>query len=81
MHSLKRRGTLLAVVMTLLTGCAGGVSDSSVCPKLKDYSRAFNDRLADEVAVMPRDSATVEAVGDYMLLRGQVRSCSSRSGR
>ena len=66
---------LLAGVMISLTGCAAAVSNLSVCPPLKDYSRAFNDRLADEVGVMPRDSATVEAVGDYMWLRDQIRAC------
>jgi hypothetical protein len=47
----------------------------AVCPPLKTYDEAFNQRLAGELEAMPADSATVEAIGDYIGLRDQIRAC------
>jgi hypothetical protein len=47
----------------------------AVCPPLKTYTPEFNQRLASELESMPADSATVEAIGDYIGLRDQIRAC------
>jgi hypothetical protein len=45
------------------------------CPPLKSYPPEFSQRLAGELEAMPADSATVEAIGDYIALRDSVRAC------
>ena len=60
----------------LLTACAG--APVAVCPSLKTYTPEFNQRLAAEVDALSADSATVEAIGDYIGLRDQVRACQAR---
>jgi hypothetical protein len=47
----------------------------AVCPPLKTYTPEFNQRLAGELEAMPADSATIEAIGDYIGLRDQIRAC------
>jgi hypothetical protein len=46
------------------------------CPPLKQYPPEFSQRLATELEAMPADSATVEAIGDYIALRDSVRACT-----
>lgn len=65
---------VLTISLPWLTGCAMGVS-SPVCPSLVNYSPAFQNRLADEVAALPSDDPLVTVVADYGRLRDQVRAC------
>ena len=61
-----------------MTGCAtagfeaGGVG---ACPPVVEYSREFQARAAEELAILPDGSAIVEMMGDYAVMREQVRSC------
>jgi hypothetical protein len=40
-----------------------------------DYGREEQRRIADEVEGLPEDSAIVEWLADYAVLRAQVREC------
>ncbi|WP_319498107.1 hypothetical protein [uncultured Cohaesibacter sp.] len=77
--------SMILVLMTLLSGCAGtgsdlpGLSDPSgtdwanwPVPTLKTYNRPFVDRLIDELAAAPPDSALRVCVADLKLLRRQI---------
>lgn len=68
---MRALGALLALL--LLAACAG--TPVAVCPPLKEYTPEFNQRLAAEVDALPADSAVVEAVGDLIGLRDQIRAC------
>ena len=56
-----------------ITACSA--TPHAVCPPLKEYPESFHSRLANEIEAMPADSATVEAIGDYIALRDSVRAC------
>jgi hypothetical protein len=47
----------------------------AACPPVVEYSRGFQARAADELALLPDGSAVVEMVGDYAVLRDQARLC------
>ena len=72
----RRRLVVLLVGASWLTGCAtadfetGGVG---ACPPVVEYSREFQARAAEELARLPDGSAVVEMMGDYAVLREQVR--------
>jgi hypothetical protein len=68
---------LLPLLLATLPLIAGGCQSVPVaqCPPLKEYTPEFNQRLGNEVDAMPADSATVEAIGDYIALRDSVRAC------
>lgn len=72
MHRPISRVIALAALASLLTACGGAVSS---CPPLVEYDQAFRDRLADELGKLPWESATVQAISDYAVLRDQVRAC------
>jgi hypothetical protein len=61
-----------------LTGCAtagfeaGGVA---ACPPVVEYSREFQARAAEELAMLPDGSAIIEMIGDYAVMRDQARVC------
>jgi len=75
----KRRLAVLVIATSWLTGCvtaafeAGG---AGVCPPVVDYSREFQARSAEELALMPDGSAVVEMMGDYAVMREQARVCA-----
>jgi hypothetical protein len=74
----KRRLAALAIAMTLLSGCATGASDVGgfrACWPVVKYSREFQARAADEVAVLSEDSAIAVKLSDYAVMREQARSC------
>jgi len=75
MNSLKL--LLIALMMTSLTACSATEisSEPTLCPVPVAYSRAFQVRMADELATLPGDSAVREAMKDYKVLRDQVRAC------
>jgi len=65
---------LMIFFIVFLASCAA-IPSPSACPPLKDYSEGFNQRLAGELEAQPEGSAIIEAMGDYISLRDQVRAC------
>lgn len=78
----KRRLAVLAIAMSLLSGCATGSSDGGgprACPPVVDYSREFQVRAAEELAMLPEDSEIEEMLSDYAVMREQARACTIRN--
>ena len=74
----KRRLAVLVIATTWLSGCATVGSDGSVpraCPPVVQYSREFQVRAAEELALLPEGSAIAEMLSDYAVMRDQARSC------
>ena len=74
----KLRLAVLVTVMSLLSGCATDGSEAravTVCPPVVEYSREFQARAAEELGLLPEGSAIVEMLGDYAVMRDQVRAC------
>jgi hypothetical protein len=61
------------IMLAVMWGCS--TVPHAVCPPLKAYPEGFAERLAGELEAMPADSATVEAIGDYLALRDSIRVC------
>lgn len=62
----------LAIATLLLTSCAAAVSS---CPPLVAYTDAEQARAADELDALPAGSMLERLIGDYAVLRDQVRAC------
>lgn len=61
-----------------LTGCATAGFEANglaACPAVVEYSREFQARAAEELALLPDGSAIVEMMGDYAVMREQARAC------
>ena len=74
----RQRLAVLVIVMSWLTGCATEGFEANglaACPPVMEYSREFQVRAAEELAMLPDGSAVVEMMGDYSVLRKQVESC------
>jgi hypothetical protein len=57
-----------------LTACARGSSNpATVCPPIKEYSREFQNKLANEIEAASTDATFPVAVQDYALLRMQIQ--------
>jgi hypothetical protein len=72
----RRVGLLLATIW--LSGCATVGSEGGglgVCPPVVAYSREFQARVAEELALLPDGSTIVEMMGDYAVMREQARAC------
>ena len=72
-----RVGTLLAAT-TLLAACATVDSESvatRICPTLVHYAADVQERVAREVEQLAEDSAVVEMLSDYAVMREQTRAC------
>lgn len=70
----------LAIVGSLLGGCATGGSEPRlrpVCPPVVEYSEEVQARVADELGLLPGGSMIVEMLSDYAVMREQARSCTS----
>lgn len=75
------RRVVLAIVTSLLTGCATVGSDggaSRACPPVVAYSREFQARAADELDRLPENSAIAEMMADYAVMREQAIACYGR---
>jgi hypothetical protein len=60
----------------LLSACGTASSNPAcVCPPIKEYSWEFQKKLAAEVEAAPEGAAFTEALKDYAVLRGQIRTC------
>ena len=79
------RRVALVLAMIWLSGCATGASDVGsfgACPPVLVYSRGFQARAAEELALLPEGSAIAEMLSDYAVIREQARVGSlSASGR
>lgn len=66
----------LMIAMLWLTGCAmAGFDTRAPCPPEVDYTAADQARAADEVEALPEGAIIVRMLGDYAVLRDQVRAC------
>jgi hypothetical protein len=66
--------------MISLTGCAtAGFEANGVatCPPVVEYSREFQAKAAEELALLSDESAVVEMMGDYAVMRDQARASVS----
>ena len=74
----RRRLAVLAIATSWLTGCAtaGFEADGvAACPPVAEYSREFQARAAEELALLPDGSAIAEMLSDYAVMRQQARVC------
>ena len=80
------RLTVASVLALSLAGCVGGpkikASPVFVCAQLKQYSRAEQNQMADELEAHAASiPAVAAAIDDYGSLRAALRSkCGKRSG-
>ncbi len=75
----RRRLVVLGLVTSLLSGCAtAGFEPRAVtgCPPVVEYSREFQARAAEELALLPEGSIIAEMLSDYTVMREQTRACS-----
>ena len=75
----KLRLAALAIVTNLLSACATVSSEpvSWFCPPVVEYDAGFQARAVEEVQVLSDDSAVVEMLSDYSVMREQARVCGS----
>lgn len=76
----RRRLAVLAIATSLLSGCATVGSKrgvASICPPLVEYSREFQTRAAEDLALLPEWSPVAEMLSDYAVMREQARACGS----
>ncbi len=74
----RRRLVALALATSLLSGCATVGSDrvaQGTCPPVVEYSREFQARAAEELALLPEASAVQDMLTDYAVVRDQLRAC------
>lgn len=74
----RRRCVVLVIAATSLTGCAMVISEDgtvATCPPAVDYSPEFQARAADELALLPEESAIIAMLADYSVMREQARVC------
>lgn len=72
------RWMLPVLAASLLTACAGASSNPAItCPPIKEYSREFQRKLANEIEAASDDAAFPVAVQDYGLLRAQCLASGS----
>jgi hypothetical protein len=55
--------------------CQEPAAVTFVCPHLRQYSEATQDRALAEYRALPAGSALKAMIGDYQNLRDQVRAC------
>lgn len=70
----RRKLTLPALAMMLLSGCATVPGNCSAIPT-KDYDMAFTMLFADEYEYVPMGSALDTYILDAMALKDAVRAC------
>ena len=76
----RRRLAVLVIATSWLTGCATAgfeAGGASVCPPVVEYSREFQAKAAEELALLSDESAVVEMMGDYAVMRDQARASVS----
>ena len=76
----RRRLAVLVIVTSWLTGCATAGFEANglaACPRVVEYSREFQAQAAEELAMLPDESAIVQMMGDYAVIRDQAHACGS----
>ncbi|MEX5728607.1 uncharacterized protein Ga0609869_001960 [Rhodovulum iodosum] len=66
----------LVITTSLLSGCATVRSEDgrlATCPPVVEYSREFQARAAEELALLPHGWAIGEMLADYAVMREQAR--------
>jgi hypothetical protein len=74
---MRRWLVVLVIGTSWLTGCATAGFEANrvaACPPVLEYSREFQTQAAEELAMLPDRSVVVEMMGDYAVLREQVRA-------
>jgi len=69
---------VLAVVASLLSGCATGRSEgvaTGACPPVVEYSLEFRSRAVAELEQLPEGAAIDAMLSDYAVMRDQARAC------
>lgn len=65
--------------MLSLSACAETVFRTQLniyCPPIVEYTPAFNERLAQEIEALPRDSIAIgQTISDYAAMRDRARAC------
>ena len=59
-----------------LSGCATVSSDGGsfgACPPVVEYSREFQAQAAEEMGLLPENSAVADMMADYAVMRAQAR--------
>jgi len=71
------RLAVLGIVTSLLSACAtvGSERITGVCPPVVVYGAEFQARAAEEMQALPEGAAVVDILGDYAVMREQVRAC------
>ncbi len=72
----RRRRVALVLATIWLSGCAtvsSEVGGIAACPPVVEYSREFQARAAEELALLPEESAIAEMLADYAVMREQGR--------
>ena len=69
---------LAASAIFFLTACSAVPMPSPPCPPVVEYDRSFLARAAKELDLLPPDSAIVEMLKDYHIMREQARVCAWR---
>jgi len=67
----------LAIVTSLPSACAAVSSEQVIgaCPPVIEYDTGFLAKAAEEVQVLPEESAVVEMLSDFAVMREQARRC------
>ncbi|MDO5642267.1 MAG: hypothetical protein Q4G26_07780 [Paracoccus sp. (in: a-proteobacteria)] len=65
----------LGTATTLLTGCAGEISDHHAYPPVVEYSAAQQQRAAAEVEALPPGAVIEGMLADYHVMRRQAQVC------
>lgn len=51
----------------------------TVCPRVNDWSKAYQARLADEIERMPAGSAAELALREHIQMRERARRCRNKT--
>lgn len=76
----KRQLAVLAIATSLLSGCATVGSETGAfgtCAPVIEYSREFQARAAEEMALAPKVSAIAEMLVNSEVMREQAGVCVS----
>jgi hypothetical protein len=74
----RRRRVVPGLATIWVSGCAMGGSDVGgfgACPSVVAYNGEFQAQAAEELALLPPDSAITEMLNDYAVIREQARDC------
>jgi len=66
---------VLAIVTSLLAGCATAPIEGAPCPPVVSYTREFLARAANELQQLSSGSAIEQMLADYKVMRDQARFC------